>query len=152
APLPQWEAGDAQLGDHGGSTFTLTSDSREPEAAMEFIEWQVSHPDSMRARLSAGTSSMFPVVEDLGDVARETFDDQYYDGQDLYTLFPEEPPRAREHWNCGPRLAATLQLMQDNFVGVPATDDPRLDAVEASQAGTVPDLRALGLSVSESSP
>lgn len=151
APLPQWEAGDAQLGDHGGSTFTLTSDSREPEAAMEFIEWQVSHPDSMRARLSAGTSSMFPVVEDLVDVARETFDDEYYDGQDIYTLFSEEAPKVRDDWNWGPRMTATLQLMQDNFARVPATDDTLLDAVEASQAGTVPDLRALGLSVSESS-
>src|SRR5699024_6996322 len=151
APLPQWGAGDAQLGDHGGSTFTLTSDSREPEAAMEFIEWQVSHPDSMRARLSAGTSSMFPVVEDLVDVARETFDDEYYDGQDIYTLFSEEAPKVRDDWNWGPRMTATLQLMQDNFARVPATDDTLLDAVEASQAGTVPDLRALGLSVSESS-
>src|SRR5690625_6444805 len=85
APLPQWEAGDAQLGDHGGSTFTLTSDSREPEAAMEFIEWQVSHPDSMRARLSAGTSSMFPVVEELVDVARETIDGALSDGRDITT-------------------------------------------------------------------
>lgn len=48
-------------------------------------------------------------------------------------------------------MTATLQLMQDNFARVPATDDTLLDAVEASQAGTVPDLRALGLSVSESS-
>lgn len=149
APLPQWEAGETSLGDHGGSTFTLTEDAKEPEAAMEFLEWMVSHPDSMRARLSAGTSSMFPVVEEMIDAARDVFDDSYYGGQDIYTLFAEEAPKVRDDWNWGPRMTATLQVMQDNFARVPATDDTLIDAIRAAQGGTVPDLRALGLSVSE---
>src|SRR5690625_7105418 len=33
APLPPCEAGDALLGDHGGTTFTLTYDIRVPEVA-----------------------------------------------------------------------------------------------------------------------
>ncbi|MDZ5077018.1 ABC transporter substrate-binding protein [Nesterenkonia sp. HG001] len=149
APLPQWSQGEASLGDHGGSTFALTGDSREPEAALEFIRWQVSHPDSMAARLSAGTSSMFPVVEELVEVAREAFDESYYGGQDIYSLFAQEAPKVRDDWNWGPRMTSTLQVMQDNFARVPAGEDTLLDAVRASQAGTVPDLRALGLSVSE---
>ncbi|GAB3183158.1 sugar ABC transporter substrate-binding protein [Nesterenkonia halophila] len=149
APLPQWEAGAGSLGDHGGSTFALTSDSREPEAAMEFLSWQVSHPDSMRARLSAGTSSMFPVVEELVGVARETFDESYYGGQDIYSLFAQEAAKVRDDWNWGPRMTSTLNVMQDNFARVPATDETLVDAVRAAEAGTIPDLRALGLTVEE---
>lgn len=149
APLPQWEEGAEDLGDHGGSTFTVTSESEVVEAAMEFITWQVSHPDSMRARLSAGTSSMFPVVDELVDVARDVFDDEYYNGQDIYTLFAEEARKVRDDWSWGPRMMATAQVMEDNFARAQATDETLLDAVRTTQAGTVPDLRALGLSVSE---
>src|SRR5690625_8007028 len=40
APLPPWEAGDAQLGDHAGSTFTLPSDSRQPGPALDVLQRQ----------------------------------------------------------------------------------------------------------------
>ena len=38
------------VGTHGGSTFAITKDSQEPEAAMEFIEWQVTPPGRADAR------------------------------------------------------------------------------------------------------
>ncbi|AXE81497.1 hypothetical protein C5746_36245 [Streptomyces atratus] len=65
APLPQWKESDSALGTHGGSTFAVTSHSKHPEAALEFIEWQVSHPDALRARLSSGTSSQYPAAPGL---------------------------------------------------------------------------------------
>ena len=148
APLPEWEPGAGALGDHGGSTFTVTADSRHPEAAMEFIEWQVSHPDAMRARLSAGTSSAFPVVEELVDVARGALPD-YYGNQDIYGLFAEEALKVRDDWVWGPRMTSTLNLMHDNFARAGAGRGTLLDAVRAAQDGTTPDLKALGLSISE---
>lgn len=149
APLPEWEPGAGVLGDHGGSTFTVTRDSRHPEAAMEFIEWQVSHPDAMRARLSAGTSSAFPVVDELVEVGREALDPEYYGGQDIYGLFAQEAVKVRDDWVWGPRMTSTLNLMHDNFARAGAGRGTLLDAMRAAQDGTTPDLRALGLSISE---
>src|SRR5690625_7718329 len=40
APLPQWEAGDTQLGTQAGSTFTLPSDSRQPGPALDVLQRQ----------------------------------------------------------------------------------------------------------------
>ncbi len=37
APLPQWDTARPAVGTHGGSTFAVTKDSENPEAAMEFI-------------------------------------------------------------------------------------------------------------------
>ena len=51
---------------------------------MEFIAWQVSHPDALRARLSSGTSSQYPAVPGLVAVGRKAFDRSYYGGQDIY--------------------------------------------------------------------
>lgn len=147
APLPQWNTEQPALGGHGGSTFAITRDSLRPEAAMEFIEWQVSHPDALRARLSAGTSTQYPAVPALVDVGRAALSRDYYGGQDIYGLFEQEAGKIRDDWIWGPRMTATLQVMQDNFARAGAGQGSLLDAVRAAQEGTIPDLKALGLTV-----
>jgi len=151
APLPRWDTGRPHVGTHGGSTFAITKDSRVPEAAMEFIEWQVSHPDSLRARLSSGASSQYPAASALVAVGRKAFDRSYYGGQDIYTLFQQEAERIRDGWVWGPRMTATLKVMQDNFARVSGGRGSLLESVRAAQDGTMPDLRALGLSTTQHS-
>lgn len=60
APSPQWDPDDPGVGTHGGSTFAVTRDCANPEAAMEFIEWQVSHPDALRAGSPAAPAVSTP--------------------------------------------------------------------------------------------
>ncbi|MEV2217599.1 extracellular solute-binding protein [Streptomyces sp. NPDC050997] len=151
APLPQWDTGRPQVGTHGGSTFAITKDSRVPEAAMEFIEWQVSHPDSLRARLSSGASSQYPAASALVAVGREAFDRSYYGGQDIYALFQQEAEKIRDGWVWGPRMTATLKVMQDNFARVSGGQGSLVASVRAAQDGTMPDLKALGLSTTQHS-
>ncbi|MCX4392267.1 MULTISPECIES: ABC transporter substrate-binding protein [unclassified Streptomyces] len=151
APLPQWSPSAAVLGTHGGSTFAVTSGSRHPEAAMEFIEWQVSHPDALRARLAGGTSSQYPAAPGLVAVGRRAFDRGYYNGQDLYALFEQEAHKIRDGWTWGPRMSASLKVMQDGFARVGGGRGSVIDAVRATQRGTMPDLRALGLATTEHS-
>ncbi|MFV2118279.1 extracellular solute-binding protein [Streptomyces sp. Act-28] len=151
APLPQWDTGDPSVGTHGGSTFAVTRDSRHPEAAMEFIEWQVSHPDALRARLSSGTSSQYPAAPDLVPVGRDAFDQSYYGGQDIYTLFEQEAEKIGENWSWGPRMSATQKVMQDSFARVGGGRGTLVESLRAAQEGTMPDLRALGLSTTQHS-
>lgn len=151
APLPQWDPARPAVGTHGGSTFAITKDSEHPEAAMEFIEWQVSHPDALRARLSSGASSQYPAVPALVDIGRKAFDRAYYGGQDIYSLFEDEAHKVRDGWLWGPRMSATAKLMQDNFARASGGQGSLLDAVRAAQKGTMPDLRALGLATTERS-
>ncbi|MEV5545702.1 sugar ABC transporter substrate-binding protein [Streptomyces sp. NPDC052309] len=151
APLPQWDTGRPAVGTHGGSTFAVTKDSRHPEAAMEFIEWQVSHPDALRARLSSGTSSQYPAAPGLVAVGREAFDRSYYGGQDIYGLFEEEAEKIGEGWVWGPRMSATQKVMQDSFARVGAGQGSLVESVRTAQEGTMPDLKALGLATTQHS-
>ncbi|MFC8517256.1 extracellular solute-binding protein [Streptomyces sp. NPDC057257] len=151
APLPQWDEGRPYVGTHGGSTFAVTKDSNHPEAAMEFIEWQVSHPDALRARLSSGASSQYPAVPGLVPVDRKAFDASYYGGQDIYTLFDEEAHKIRDGWVWGPRMTATGKVMQDGFARVSGGQGTLIGSVRAAQDGTMPDLKALGLSTTQRS-
>ncbi|MFF7604616.1 extracellular solute-binding protein [Streptomyces parvulus] len=149
APMPQWDTGSPATGTHGGSTFAVTKDSRNPEAAMEFIEWQVSHPDALRARLSSGTSSQYPAAPGLVPVGRDAFDRSYYGGQDIYTLFEQEAGKIGEQWLWGPRMSATQKVMQDSFARVGGGQGSLLESLRTAQEGTMPDLKALGLSTTQ---
>ncbi|MFG3165025.1 extracellular solute-binding protein [Streptomyces sp. NPDC048232] len=151
APLPQWDPASPSAGTHGGSTFAVTKDSRHPEAAMEFIEWQVSHPDALRARLSSGTSSQYPAAPDLVPVGRDAFDRSYYGGQDIYTLFEQEAEKIGEQWLWGPRMSATQKVMQDSFARVGGGQGSLVESLRTAQEGTMPDLKALGLSTTQRS-
>ncbi|MET7599848.1 sugar ABC transporter substrate-binding protein [Streptomyces sp. NPDC005481] len=151
APMPRWDTARPAVGTHGGSTFAVTRDSAHPEAAMEFIEWQVSHPDALRARLSSGTSSQYPAAPALVKVGREAFDRSYYGGQDIYRLFEREAAVIRDGWTWGPRMTATNRVMQDGFARAGAGRMSLVDAVRAAQEGTMPDLKALGLATTEHS-
>ncbi|NGN64507.1 extracellular solute-binding protein [Streptomyces sp. A7024] len=151
APLPQWDTDRPTVGTHGGSTFAVTKDSRQPEAAMEFIEWQVSHPDALKARLSSGASSQYPAAPGLVDVGRKAFPEEYYRGQDIYTLFREQADTIRDGWLWGPRMTATQRVMQDGFAQAGGGAGSILGAVRKAQDGTMPDLKALGLSTTQRS-
>ncbi|MFI2428573.1 ABC transporter substrate-binding protein [Streptomyces sp. NPDC018955] len=151
APLPQWDTGSPSVGTHGGSTFAVTKDSRHPEAAMEFIEWQVSHPDALRARLSSGTSSQYPAAPGLVSVGRDAFDRSYYGGQDIYTLFEQEAGKIGGNWLWGPRMSATQKVMQDSFARVGGGRGTLVESLRTAQEGTMPDLKALGLSTTQHS-
>ena len=151
APLPQWDTAGPSVGMHGGSTFAVTKDSRHPEAAMEFIEWQVSHPDALRARLSSGTSSQYPAAPGLVSVGRQAFDRSYYGGQDIYGLFEQEAEKIGEGWLWGPRMSATQKVMQDSFARVGAGQGSLVQSLRTAQEGTMPDLKALGLSTTQHS-
>lgn len=145
APQPQWDPSKPALGTNGGSTFAITKDSRHPEAAMEFIEWQVSSPDALKARLSSGASSQYPAATELIQVGRAAFDRAYYGGQDIYTLFEQEAHKIRDGWVWGPRMTATGQVMQDAFARAAAGSGTLESSMRAAQDGTMPDLKALGL-------
>ncbi|MFD7702086.1 ABC transporter substrate-binding protein [Streptomyces caelestis] len=151
APLPQWDTAHPSVGTHGGSTFAVTKDSRHPEAAMEFIEWQVSHPDALRARLSSGTSSQYPAAPGLVAVGRDAFDRSYYGGQDIYALFEREAEKIGGNWLWGPRMSATQKVMQDAFARVGGGRGTLVESLRTAQEGTMPDLRALGLSTTQHS-
>ncbi|MEV0094642.1 sugar ABC transporter substrate-binding protein [Streptomyces sp. NPDC050738] len=151
APLPQWDTAHPALGTQGGSTFAITKDCQHPEAAMEFIEWQVASPNALRARLTSGASSQYPAVPELVTPGRKAFDRTYYSGQDIYTLFDEEAHKIRDGWVWGPRMSATNSVLQDGFARVSGGQGTLTESLRAAQRGTMPDLRALGLSVTEHS-
>jgi multiple sugar transport system substrate-binding protein len=148
APLPQWDPAQPAVGVTGGSLFGITKDSEHPDQAMEFLRWMVSDPEAFKARLSSGTSSMFPAAPDLIGVADEGFDRSYFGGQDIYALFRHEAATVPEGWVWGPRMTATNNIIQEGLARV-RYGGTIAQALQQGQEESLPDMRALGLAVDE---
>ncbi|TQM35514.1 ABC transporter substrate-binding protein [Pseudonocardia cypriaca] len=148
APLPQWDPARPAVGVTGGSVFGITVDSEHPDEAMEFLRWMVTDPEAFEARLSSGTSSMFPAAPDLIGVADEGFDRSYFGGQDIYALFRREAATVPEGWVWGPRMTATNKIIEEGLARV-TYGDTVAEALERGQEESLPDMRALGLAVDE---
>lgn len=146
APLPQWDPAHPAVGVKGGSVFTIGAASEHPDEAMQFVRWMVTDPEAFRARLSSGTSSMYPAAPALVGVADEGFDRSYFGGQDIYALFRREAATVPEGWVWGPRMTATNQLIQEGLARV-THGGTILEALEQAQEESLPDMRALGLAV-----
>jgi multiple sugar transport system substrate-binding protein len=146
APLPQWDPAHPAVGVKGGSVFTIGAATEHPDEAMEFVRWMVTDPEAFRARLSSGTSSMYPAAPALVGVADEGFDRSYFGGQDIYALFRREAATVPEGWVWGPRMTATNQLIQEGLARV-RHGGTILEALEQAQEESLPDMRALGLAV-----
>ncbi|MFD7922227.1 ABC transporter substrate-binding protein [Streptomyces sp. NPDC059740] len=150
APMPQWDPDHPAVGVFGGSTFAVTRDSEHPRAAMEFIDWQVTSPEAMRARLSSGVSSAYPVVPALLPVCRKTMDTSYYGGQDIYALFHRQAALISDQWTWGPRMSATTRVIQDGLARSDGRAGGITDALRNAQHATMSDLKSLGLATGES--
>ncbi|WP_309237867.1 sugar ABC transporter substrate-binding protein [Streptomyces albidus (ex Kaewkla and Franco 2022)] len=150
APMPQWDPDKPRVGTLGGSTFAVTKDSRNPKAAMDFIEWQVTSPDALRARLSSGLSSQYPAAPGLLPTARKAMDTSFFGGQDIYRTFRREAELISGPWMWGPRMTATLKTVQDGSARASAGSGSLLEALREGQRATMPDLEALGLRTTES--
>jgi multiple sugar transport system substrate-binding protein len=146
APLPQWDPDRPAVGVKGGSVFAIGADSEHPAEAMEFLRWMVTDPEAFRARLSSGTSSMFPAAPALVGVADEGFDRTYFAGQDVYALFRREAATIPEGWVWGPRMPATDNLLEEGLARV-KFGGTVLEALQQAQEESLPDMRALGLAV-----
>lgn len=146
APLPQWDPARAAVGVKGGSVFGITPDSDHPDEALEFLRWMVTDPAAFEARLSSGTSSMYPAAPGLIDVADQGFDRAYFGGQDIYALFRREAATIPEGWVWGPRMTATNNIIEEGLARV-RYGGTIGQALERGQEESLPDMEALGLAV-----
>jgi len=147
APLPQWNPAKPSLGTQGGSTFAVTKDSHHPKEALDFITWMVTSPDALRAKLSSGVSSAFPVVPALVPVARKEMDTAYFSGQDIFGLFQQSARLISPNWKWGPRMTSTITSVEDGFAKAGAGSGSIIGALREGERRTLPDLKSLGLSV-----
>lgn len=145
APLPHW--GEPASGTYGGSSFVITEDSDNPEAAAAFVSWLASSPEGLAARGDIGVS--YPAEPGLVPAAEEAAAGklEHFGGQNIYEVFNAQAEVIVEGWTWGP-TQSTLTTLADGL-GQVGSGGTIAEALATAQESTISQLENDGVSVEQ---
>jgi multiple sugar transport system substrate-binding protein len=146
AELPQWTAGQHVSGAWGGSATSVTSDSKYPQQAAQFIAWL--NQSTAGTNLLVQDGSVYPAS--LAAESSSTLPAQTFMGQsDFYTLAKQYSSQvAPATW--GPDVDVAYSDFSDDFASTVRTQSGYLGALSKLQSSVVADMKSNGFTVSGS--
>jgi len=148
AKLPQWNAGDDVTGNWGGSATAVTSQSKNPQYAAEFIEWL--NTSSEAAKLLVSKGGLYPASLESQKTALTDPPEFFSNQPDFYTL-ASAISKTVNPFTYGPNVDVAYSAYNDEFgkATKAKTQQAFLDAVTTMQTTTLADLKKSGYNVKE---
>jgi multiple sugar transport system substrate-binding protein len=147
APMPQWSAGDDQVGNAGGSATAVLKGCSTPKAAWEFAHWLSTDKDTYNMLVQK--AGLYPAATALTDLPALTEGDPYFGGQKIFDVFAKAAPKVNQDWTWGPVMTKTAADLDDGLGKAWAGQGTIADALKTAQEKTVAELKKQGLTVSE---
>lgn len=144
APMPSFD-GQPASGTLGGSTYAISKSSKNVDAAVEFSEWMTTNTDAIKARVGDGTSSAYVANPNGRKVAQQSFNSDYYPGQDLYSVF-EQSAAGLKPTTFGPTMLSMNEGMASALKGL-GKGSTLAEAINGAESDAKSEMSSLGLSV-----
>ncbi|RHA37041.1 ABC transporter substrate-binding protein [Cellulomonas rhizosphaerae] len=148
APMPQWNAGDNATGNWGGSATSVTSQSKNVEAATKFATWMNTSQDAVNILVAKG--GLYPA--DLpGQAEALSAPPAFFPNQpDFYTT-ATDIAKSVQPFTYGPNVNVAFSAYNDQFGKAAESKKASafLTALTAMQKATVDDLLNSGFTVDE---
>lgn len=144
APMPSWD-GKPASGVFGGSTYAVSKEAVDVDAAVEFATWMTSQKDAISPRMGDGKSSAYVVNHDALAVAKESFQADYYGDLDVYGVF-EESATGLQQVTFGPTMLSMNKTLGDELKKF-GHGGKIADAIAAAEASAQDEMSRLGLNV-----
>ncbi|MET4639501.1 extracellular solute-binding protein [Mycetocola sp. 2940] len=146
AEVPSWEAGEASNGNWGGSSTGVTTQSKHPKEAVEFITWLNTDPEAIQALIE--TSGIYPAATKAAE-ATLTSSPEFFAHQDDFYDVAARAAESVAPFTYGPNVNVAYSAYNDEFAKAAEarTAAAFADAVTAMQKITVDDLTKSGFSV-----
>lgn len=144
APMPSWD-GKPASGVFGGSTYAVSKEAADVDAAVEFAVWMTSQEDAISPRMGDGTSSAYVVNDDALAVAKESFQADYYGDLDVYGVF-EESASGLQPVTFGPTMLSMNKTLGDGLKTF-GHGGRVADAIATAEASAQDEMSSLGLNV-----
>ena len=143
AELPQWTAGGHVSGSWGGSATSVTSDSKHPQQASQFIRWL--NDSAQGTDLLASDGAVYPAAlsaESGSSLPAQTFMNQ----PDFYPLAKQfSSQAAAATW--GPDVDVAYSDFGDDFAATVKTQSGYLAALAKLQSSVVADMKSADFTV-----
>jgi multiple sugar transport system substrate-binding protein len=146
APIPSWD-GDSGTGAWGGSASAVTSQSKHPEQAADFINWMNTDKEAVQALIEqAGIYPAAKVGQDSLTKPPAFFSNQ----EDFYEV-ASKAAEAIKPFTYGPNVNVTYNAYVDDFgkAAEAKSKSAFLTALASMQATTLKDLESSGFKVSD---
>ncbi|QEO14442.1 extracellular solute-binding protein [Agromyces intestinalis] len=147
ANLPAWKQGDADVGFQGGSATLVTTVSKHPKQAAEFLTWLGSTAEGQRAMIEAGGNfpASNPGLEEFAKVPLP--DDKACSGQEDYhdVLLDVAANEAEVTW--GPNTTIAFSAYSDQMPKAKDGGTRFVDALTSVDETVTNDLEKSGFTV-----
>ncbi|MCI2957043.1 extracellular solute-binding protein [Agromyces atrinae] len=146
ATIPAWDASEPTNGNWGGSSTAVTTQSKHPEQAAEFITWLNTDPEAIAALIE--TSGIYPADSEAAAAAL-TEPPAFFSGQADFYDIAAEAASAVQPFTYGPNVNVAYSAYNDEFAKAAEakTADAFTKAVAEMQSITIDDLTKSGFTV-----
>ncbi|GAA2542088.1 extracellular solute-binding protein [Winogradskya consettensis] len=145
APMPQWDTAAPKTGNWGGSATAVTTQSKHPKQAAQFIQWLNTDPAAIK--LLASTANVYPATID-SSAALTSPPAFFADQADFYTL-ASDAAKIGNPFTYGPNVNVAYSAFNDAF-GKAAESKQSAQftaALATMQTQTVDDMKNSGFKV-----
>jgi multiple sugar transport system substrate-binding protein len=145
ARMPSWTAGDNTVTYEGGSSLSVTKDSKYPAQAAEFINWY--NASTQGVKMLINDQALFPAASEGQKIAEDQAPPDLMPQQkDFYKLAADIAADTKPIlW--GPDANLATSKLQDNLNKAIENHTPWRDAFTATQQAVVADMKSNGFPV-----
>jgi multiple sugar transport system substrate-binding protein len=144
--LPAWTAGDKTVGTWGGESEIVTSSSKHPKEAAEFISWMNSSQEGLNLLIK--NVDVFPAATFAQDSPALQTPPPFMSTQPGYnTLMASIAQGVRNFQIWGPNASVTFSSYSDSFASALQNHTPFATALNKVQTTTVSDMKNAGFQV-----
>ena len=143
APVPQWDVSNPLNGAIGGAGSAVSSQSKHPKEAAEFVQWMNASEDGVQALVDS--SGIFPAATQIGATLLTESPDYFSNQSDFWDVVFSGADQVSP-FTYGPNFNFLQTEMSDKFGPAVAahSESALLEALAQVQASTQADLVAQG--------
>ncbi|MFE2020476.1 ABC transporter substrate-binding protein [Streptomyces sp. NPDC059499] len=147
APMPQWEKGQKQAGNWGGSTTAVLAGSKHPAEAAKFALWLNTDAEALEilnregGLYPAATAGLeLPVLQQPVD---------FYGKQKIFDVFSEASANVDTDFTWGPTMTDTYRFLSDGTAKATGGGSTLADVLKDTDSQSVESLRKQALDVTD---
>ncbi|MDT0346041.1 ABC transporter substrate-binding protein [Streptomyces litchfieldiae] len=145
APLPHWEGESDAVALQGGSALSVTKNSDEVEAAVEFVTWMETAPESTDLQIAGG---QYPASLSGQEAAGESAPPALTGDQaDYWDVAAAAARNTVPHIQWGPNVTTASDAYGDAFSAAIRNRTPLTDALRRTQDEVVDEMKRVGFHV-----
>ncbi|MFJ3439061.1 ABC transporter substrate-binding protein [Streptomyces cyaneofuscatus] len=147
APMPQWEKGQRQAGNWGGSTTAVLAGGKHPAEAAKFALWL--NTDAKALEILNREGGLYPAAKAGLELPALQQPVDFYGKQKVFDVFAEASADVDTDFTWGPTMTDTYRFLSDGTAKATGGDSTLAKVLKETDAQSAESLRKQSLDVTD---